>query len=132
MLVIFSSGFSDSTLAMLTGPARCGRLRDLVHLQPVALPLVGEAEQVRLRGGDEEVLDEVVLAQPALHALAAAALHAVLRQRHPLDEPLVRDRHDVRLVLDQVFDVDVAAVVGDLGLAVVAVLRPPSAPGRRG
>jgi hypothetical protein len=68
------------------------------------------------------VFDEVVVAQPALHALAAAVLDAVLGQGHPLDEPLVRDRDDVRLVHDQVFHVHVAAVVAHLRLAGVAVL----------
>ena len=62
-LVIFSSGLSDSTLAMARPALVRLMLRDVVDLQPVELAAVGEAEQVGVRRGDEEVLDEVVLAR---------------------------------------------------------------------
>ena len=52
--------------------------------------------------GDEEVLDEVVLAQRRLDALAAAVLDAVGVQRQPLDVAVVADGDDVRLLGDQV------------------------------
>src|SRR6267142_1102070 len=56
----------------LGGPAAFG---DLVHLQPMDSPEVGEEEQVGMRRGDEEVLDDVLLLRlHAGHALAAAAL----------------------------------------------------------
>ena len=60
--MIFSSGLSDSTLAIARPGAGAAHLRDVVDLQPVQLAAVGEAEQIGVRGGDEEVLDEVVFA----------------------------------------------------------------------
>ena len=50
---------------------------DLIDLQPVNAALVGEDENVGVRGGDEEVLDEILVTR--LHAgtaRASAALHA--------------------------------------------------------
>ena len=62
-LVIFSSALSDSTLAM----ARPGLVRLICGmsytLSQYSWPAVGEAEQIGVRGGNEEVLDEVVLAR---------------------------------------------------------------------
>src|SRR5207248_2061843 len=66
--------------------AGAAHLRDVVDLKPVELAAVGEAEQVGMRGGDEEVLDKVVLAGAAARdALAAAVLAAVGVQGEPLD-----------------------------------------------
>ena len=51
---------------------------NFVDLEPVDSAFVGEDEDVGVRGGDEEVLDEILVA--GLHAGAAyasAALHAV-------------------------------------------------------
>ena len=54
-------------------------LRQLVDLQPVHAAAGGEEQDVGVGRGDEEALDEVLLARlHALHALAAAALRAVL------------------------------------------------------
>ena len=53
-------------------------VRNLVDLQPVGAAAVREDHDVRVRGGDEEVADEVLFARAhADAALAAAALHAV-------------------------------------------------------
>ena len=47
---------------------------------------VGEEQQVGVRAGDEEVLDEVLFLEVhADHALAAAPLRAVGGHRQPLD-----------------------------------------------
>ena len=40
---------------------RAAGLRDLVHLEPEAAPVVGEDEQVVVRAADEEPLDEIEL-----------------------------------------------------------------------
>ena len=62
-LVIFSLRLERQHVG--DGPARAGaaHLRDVVDLQPVDLPAVGEAQQIGVRRGDEEVLDEVVFAR---------------------------------------------------------------------
>src|SRR5207344_2485598 len=80
----------------------------LVDLQPVELAAVGEAQQVVVRVGDEQALDEVVL----LHrrrglAAAAAALRLVLGERLRLDVAAVRERNHHVLRRDQVLDRDV-------------------------
>src|SRR2546422_5765787 len=50
-------------------------LLDLVHLEPIAAPAVGEDEQVGVRVGHEQVLDVVLfLGASPDHALAAAPL----------------------------------------------------------
>ena len=55
-----------------------------------------------MRGGDEQVLDEVLfLGARADHALAAAALRAVRRDLLPLDVAGVRDRDHHVLLLDR-------------------------------
>src|SRR3989475_5434104 len=52
--------------------------RNLVHLQPVHLAQVGEEEEIGVRRGDEEILDDVLLFRfHARHTLAAAPLAAV-------------------------------------------------------
>ncbi|OPZ60313.1 MAG: hypothetical protein BWY87_00534 [Deltaproteobacteria bacterium ADurb.Bin510] len=68
--------------------------------------------------GDEDVLDEVVLAGGhALDALAAAALGAVLGQFGALDVAVARDGHDHLFVRDQVLDVELADAALDDGAA---------------
>ena len=76
------------------GPAGAGpaHLRDVVDLEPVELAAVGEAEQIGVRRGDEEVLDEIVLARVAAgDALAAAVLAAIGVERQPFDVAVVAD-----------------------------------------
>src|SRR5262249_52468654 len=61
-------------LALGLAPA----FRNLVHLEPVHLALVREEEQVRVGGGDEEVLDDVLfLRLHAGDALAPTLLAAI-------------------------------------------------------
>src|SRR5262249_57017178 len=67
-------------------------------VQTCALPIL-----VRVRRGDEEVLDEVlVTGRRADLPAAAAALRAVERDGVPLHVPLVGDRDDHVLFDDQV------------------------------
>ena len=120
---IFSSGFElhevDDRLALAAG-ADVGHL---VDLQPVGAAAVGEDHDVGVRRRDEEVADVVLFARAhADPALAAAALRAVGRDRRALDVAGVghRDRHV--FVGDQVFDPELAALVDDLGAALVAEL----------
>src|SRR5882724_3778373 len=67
-------------------------LGDLVHLQPVDLAAVREEEEIRVRGGDEEILDDVLfLGLHARDALAAATLAAVRLDVRTLDVARARD-----------------------------------------
>ena len=78
---------------------------DLVHLQPVDAAAVREDHDVGVRGGDEEVADEVLVARAhADAALAAAALVAVVGDRGALDVAGVADRDRHVLFGDQVLD----------------------------
>ena len=53
-------------------------LGNLVHLEPVDLARVGEEQEIGVRRGDEQVLDDVLfLGLHPGHALAAAPLAAV-------------------------------------------------------
>src|SRR5262249_9332123 len=80
-------------------------LGDLVHLEPVDLAAIGEEQQVRVGGGDEEVGDDVLfLRLHAGHALAAAALAAIGLDVGALDVAGARDRDDHLLVGQQVLD----------------------------
>ena len=95
----------------------------LVDLEPVGPAAVREDHDVGVRRRDEEVADVVLLARPHADApLAAAALGAIGGDRRPLDVAGVghRDRHV--LVGDQVLDPQLAALVDDLGPALVAEL----------
>ena len=93
-----------------------------VHLQPVHPAAIGEHEHVRVRRGDEEVLDDVLFLR--LHAdaaFAAAVLRAIERQRRALDVAAARHGDDHVLVGDEVLDGDLVRVRDDLGAALVAV-----------
>src|SRR5437870_2267212 len=98
-------------------------LRDLVDLQPVHLAQRGEEEKVRVRRGDEEVLDDVFLFRlHARHALAPAPLAAVGLDVRALDVPRARDSDDHFLVGEEVFDRQLRRLGDDLGAARVTVL----------
>ena len=102
---------------------RAAGLRDLVDLEPVELPGVGEEEHVVVRARDEEVLDPVVVLEVgAVEAPAAAPLPLVGGDRDPLDVAGVGDGDDHVLFGDQVFDRELALVAHDLGPALVAEL----------
>src|SRR5206468_5136375 len=64
---------------------------DLVHLEPEDAAGIGEAEQIVVRAGDDEALDEIFVAR--LHAgasLTAAALLAISRDGRAFEIPGVR------------------------------------------
>ena len=87
--------------------AGAARLRNLVHFQPVHAAGVGEAQQIRLRGRDEEVLDEIAFFRVAApDAPPATALGAIGVGGQSLDVALVADRDDDVLLRDQRLDVE--------------------------
>ena len=103
----------------LAGGADVG---NFVHLQPVDASRVGEDQNVGVRRGDEEMLDEIFVAR--LHAGAArasAALHAVGGDRRALHVAAVADRDCDLLVGDQIFENDFRSFVFDARAALVAV-----------
>src|SRR5262245_2182384 len=98
-------------------------LGDLVHLEPVDLAAIREKEQIRVRGGDEELRDDVLfLRLHAGHALAAAALTPIRLDVGALDVAGARDRDDHLLVGQQVLDRQLGGLGQDLGAPRVAVL----------
>src|SRR5262249_19605784 len=108
------------------GPADAGpaHFRDVMHLQPVQLAAVGEAQQIRVCRGDEEVFDEIVVAlRSAGDAFAAAVLAAVRAQRQPFDIAVVAKRDGVHFLGEQVLPGEVFwPRVKDLGAPLVAEL----------
>jgi hypothetical protein len=100
-----------------------GALGDVVDLLRVALAGAREEEDVVVRRGGEEVLDEVVLVGlGADDALAAAFLRAVFGDGRALDEAEVGDGDDAALVGDDVLHAELALGVDDLGAAGRGVL----------
>src|SRR5262245_15100551 len=96
--------------------ARRHDIGDLVHLQPVAPPLVGENQDVAVRRCHEEVVDDVFFAGAhADPAAAAASLAPVLGNRGALDVAGSGDGDRDVLVGDQVLDAELALGVHDLG-----------------
>ncbi len=103
--------------------ARGAHVGNLVDLEPVDAAGVGEAEQVGVRGVDDELRDEIFFAR--LHAGAAgaaAALLAIDGDGRALQVALVADRDGNLLVGDQVFELQLGGLVDDLRAARVAVL----------
>jgi hypothetical protein len=87
---------------------------NFVDLEPVDAALVGEDENVGVRRGDEEMLDEIFVAR--LHAGAArasAALHAVGGNGRALHVAGVADGDGDLLVGDQIFENDFGGFVFD-------------------
>ena len=104
----------------LAGGADVG---DFVDLEPVDAAGVGEAEQVGVRGVDDELRDEVLFA--GLHAEAAgaaAALLAIDGDGRALEVAGVGDGDGDLLVGDEVFELKLGGLVEDLGAAGIAVL----------
>ena len=98
-------------------------LRRFVNLEPVAAAAVGEAQDVIVRVGDEQLVDEIlVLDRRRLLAAPAAPLGAVIGQRLGLDVAAVRERHHHVLRRDEVFDTEFLRVQHDFGTALVAEL----------
>src|SRR5262249_2314011 len=88
----------------------------------------GEEQQIGVRRGHEEVLDEVLVARrradlpPPAAPLGAIEAHGV-----PLHVSLVGDRDHHVLFDDEVLDRDGRGLVDDAGPALVAVLLPDGA-----
>ncbi len=96
---------------------------NFVHLQPVDAPLRAEQQDVTVRRGDEQILDEVFLARlRADAALAAARLVAVHVHRRALDVARVADGDGHVHVGDQVFELDLLDAFDDLGAPRVGVV----------
>ena len=96
---------------------------DIPDSQPIDFAGLGEHQQVTVGGGDEEVLDKVVLARFERHAaLAGAALAAIGIHRSALEVAVVGDGNHHRLVRHQVFDLDLLRALDNLGAALVAEL----------
>ena len=91
---------------------------DLVALDGIHLPEIGEEEDGDVRGADEHLLDEVVLlgAVPR-DAHAAAVLSAVFGDGEALDVAAARHGDDDILLVDEVLVLDRAVVDGDLRAA---------------
>ena len=103
-------------------PARRAYVGDFVHFKPMEFPGVREHQNVAVGGGDEKVLDEILLAR--LHAeppLAPAALLPVSGERRALQIPGVRHRDHRVFVGDQVFELDFRLLLDNLRFARVAV-----------
>src|ERR1039458_5375831 len=99
-----------------------GDVGNLIHLQPVDAPGVGEDQDVGVSRGDEQMLDEILVAR--LHARAPGApapLHAAGRDRSALHVAGMADRDRNLLVGDQVFEHDLRCFVFDHSAARVAV-----------
>src|SRR6185369_5523987 len=95
---------------------------NFIDLQPVNPAGVGEDENVGVRGGDEQMLDEIFVAGAHAGAPgASAALHAVGGDRRTLQVAGVADGDRDLFVGDQVFQVDLGGFVFDDGAAGVAV-----------
>ena len=100
----------------------CGGFGNFVHLQPVDAALRREQQNVAVRRGGEEMLDEIVFARfGADAALAAARLMAVDVNRSALDVAGVADGDGHFFVFDQVFELDLFDAIDDLRAAVVAI-----------
>ncbi len=112
---------ADDAVDGLAARGRRG-LGNFVDLQPVDAALRCEQQNVAVRGGDEEVLDEIFFARPGADAaLAAARLMAVDVDRRALDVAGMADGDGHFLVFDQVFELDFLDAVDDLRAALVAV-----------
>src|ERR1700691_724448 len=103
----------------LAGGADAG---NFVDLEPVDAAGVGENQNVGVSGGDEQMLDEILVTR--LHAGAAgaaAALHAVSGDGGALEIAAVAYGDCYLLVGDQVFEHDLGSFVFNAGAALVAV-----------
>ena len=95
--------------------------RNLVALDHVHAPHVGEEHDFVVRGNDAHLHGEVLFLRcHAGHAASAAVLRAVDGFRRALDVALPRQRDDHVLLLNQVFHVDFAVDGGQLRAARVS------------
>ena len=98
------------------------RLGDVVDLEPVDSAFAGEAEEIIVRGGDKDALDEIlVLCRHADDTATAAVLTLVGVQRHRLDVVVGCQGDKHLLVLDEILLLEVVDVGDDLCPSLVAV-----------
>lgn len=107
--------------AAFAGARAFGNLKNPLH---VAASALGKENKVVVRGGGEEILDEVAVlflfglaGGHADHALAAAFLGAERAHERALDEAVVGEGDNDSLVGNKVFDGHLAFVGNDLGAA---------------
>ena len=92
------------------------RRRQTPHLHAIDHAARGEEQDRRVRRGDEDLRDHVLVARRhARAAFAAAALGAIGGERHALDVAAVADGHHHVLALDQVLVLDLALHLDDVG-----------------
>ena len=111
---------------------RAAHLGNLVDALDIAAACLGEEDEIVVRAGGEEVLDEVIILGVVLrllgsHAddpLATALLGAVRADGRSLDEPLVGDCDDASLVGDEVLDGDLPLLRNELGETGAGMLVP--------
>ena len=97
------------------------RLRQLIHLEPVHLAVVGEAQQRVVRVGDEQLVDEVlVLDAGGSLAAAAAALRLVIGHGLRLGVAAMRQRDDDVFRRNQIFGGEILVIDENFGAALVA------------
>ena len=97
-------------------------VRNFVNLKPVHAALVGEDHDVGVRGGQEEMLNEILVAR--LHAgatSAPAALHAVGRDGRPLHVTRVAYGDGNLLVGDEIFENDFCRFVFNARAALISI-----------
>src|SRR5690349_15871481 len=98
-------------------------LRQLVGLDPVDAPFIGEKQYPVMRGRDEEVRDDVVgLQASTLDTLPPAPLSPIQVGLRALRVARSSDRDDDIFLSDQVLDTDVTVVRDDPGATLIAVL----------
>src|SRR6185437_15719771 len=111
----------DQTVHRFALAGRAG-VGNLVDLEPVDAAGVGEHQDVAVGRGDEQVLDEILVARPrALAPAPAPALGAVGRDRRALQITGVGDGDGDRLLLDQILEHDFRGSVLNLRAARVFV-----------
>src|SRR5579862_5227006 len=95
---------------------------NLVNLQPVEFPRVGEHQDITVSIGNEQLLDKILVARFHPHApFAAPRLLAVGGKRGALQVAGVRHGDYHLFVGDQVFQLDFRLFLDDLGAAHVAI-----------
>ena len=105
MVRTVSPGLQRDEVAHVLALAGGADVGNLVDLQPVDAACIGEDQDVGVGGGDEEMLDEILVAR--LHARASrasATLHAVGGDGRALEVAGMADRDGHLLVGNEVFE----------------------------
>ncbi len=115
------AGLQADQAAHVFALAGCAHVGDFVNLEPVHAAVVGKDQNVGVGGGDEEMLDEILVAGLHAHAaLSAAALAAVGGDGGALHVTAVAYGDGHLLVDDQVFELNFGGFVFNDGAAFVA------------